>query len=390
MNRIEKLTIIVFFFIMCVSCSKEGSGSKSYLLAEDSVNAVESVDLSLNQVARIFAALPIGKEQMGEVHRAACSSLNNGYDEEYTMRKLFESPGSGLGEESSKAPVFYSKPLRDMLSEYLLSEWGTKASEDEVLKYLDDLASSDLQIYWPYSESWDASSLPIITFDPGYNTDYNVGYSLGVDANGNRRVDSLYVYEETAKNRPVWVLNKNADAAYTPLKRFVPSTSLSDGEVKSGNRVLKLKSFKMLRNYDSWFNGASEFFIKCGSVNGFNASTEAELKLFSPSVTDFLVVIKRKYLNVTQEYNAIILTNFTNQIDNLAFLITEDDGGTRTSWKCSATVKVKSKSYGFDVELPYNEKDDIVWRGQLNASFFQSADIVEGRFGDVVLSFALE
>ena len=146
----------------------------------------------------------------------------------------------------------------------------------------------------------------------------------------------------------------------------------------------------MHRNYDTWFQGGSEFFIKCGSVNGFSASTEAELKLYSPSVTDFMLVVPRKYLNVKREYDAIILTNFTNQLDNLAFLITEDDGGTQTSWKCSATVKIKSKSYGFDVDIPYKENDDIVWRGQLSANFFQAEDIVHGRFGDVEVEFALE
>ena len=146
----------------------------------------------------------------------------------------------------------------------------------------------------------------------------------------------------------------------------------------------------MLRHYDSWFRGASEFWVKCGAVNGFSASTEAELKLYSPSVTDFMVVVPRKYLGKKLEMDSIILTDFTNPLDNLAFLITEDDGGTQSSWKCSATVKVNSKSYGFDVNIPYNEKDDIVWRGQLSASFFQAEDIVSGRFGDVILEFALE
>ena len=103
-----------------------------------------------------------------------------------------------------------------------------------------------------------------------------------------------------------------------------------------------------------------------------------------------MVVVPRKFLGEKVELNALIMTNFTNQLDNLAFLVTEDDGGTHTSWKCSATVKIKSKSYGFDIDIPYNEKDDIVWRGQLSANFFQAEDIVSGRFGDVILEFALE
>ena len=151
-----------------------------------------------------------------------------------------------------------------------------------------------------------------------------------------------------------------------------------------------LKSFKMLRNYDSWFGGASEFWIKCGSVEGFTASTEAELKLYYPSVTDFMIVVKRKYVGKELPFEAIMVTDFTNQLEKLAFLIVEDDGGTRANWKCSAVVKVQSKSYGVEMDIPYNEKDDIVWRGQLSAAFFEEADTVTGRFGDVVCTFELE
>ena len=68
-------------------------------------------------------------------------------------------------------------------------------------------------------------------------------------------------------------------------------------------------------------------------------------------------------------------------------MITEDDGGTVTSWKCAATVKYNSKSFGFDVEIPYRDKDDIVWRGQLSTNFFKGNNVVTGRFGDVRITF---
>ena len=44
---------------------------------------------------------------------------------------------------------------------------------------------------------------------------------------------------------------------------------------------------------DSWFAGASEFFVKIGSVEDFTAVTEAELQLYNPLVTDFMIVVKR-------------------------------------------------------------------------------------------------
>ena len=366
------------------SCSEYSSGPSYYAPNDSAVGGgSESSGFELSSLARMFASLPIGLEQMEEVKDAASSSICNGYDEEYTMKQLVEAPGCGVGDSPTKAGS-YARPLRDMLAEYLAVE--TKAGARDVEEYLNALSGSDLQIYWPFSEDWDGEQLPIITFDPGYGSEYNYGYQIGLDAGGFHVVDSVYVDESVAREHPVWVINSNDDAGYTPLDMY----KLENTQTKSGPRMLYLRSFKMLRQYDSWFRGGSEFFVKCGAVNGFHATTEAEMRLYYPSVTDFMVVVKRKQLGEEIPYNGIIMTDFTNQLENLAFLITEDDGGTQTSWKCSATVKVKSKSYGFECDIPYNEKDDIVWRGQLSATFFQEADYVSGRFGDVLISFVLE
>ena len=368
-----------------ISCSKYISGPSYYMPDNSAVeNGSDSSGFDLSSLARMFAALPIGLDQMEEVKDAASASIGNGYDEEYTMKQLIEAPGCGVGDNPTKAGN-YTRPLRDMIAEYLATE--TKAGAKDVEEYLNALSQSDLQLYWPYSEDWDGEELPIITFDPGYGSDYNYGYKLGRDSNGFSVVDSVYVDEQIAREHPVWVINTNDDAGFTPLDLYTEAVQTS---TKSGPRKLFLRSFTMLRHYDSWFRGGSEFFVKCGAVNGFHATTEAEMRLYYPSVTDFMVVVKRKQLGEEVPYNGIIMTDFTNQLENLAFLITEDDGGTQTSWKCSATVKVKSKSYGFECDIPYNEKDDIVWRGQLSASFFQEADYVTGRFGDVLISFVLE
>ena len=146
----------------------------------------------------------------------------------------------------------------------------------------------------------------------------------------------------------------------------------------------------MLRNYDTWFAGASEFHVFCGAVDGFHAKTEAELRNYTPEETDFIVVVRRGEIGKKKQFNAILVTDFSNQLDKLAFLISEDDGGTITSWKCSASVKIKSKTYGFDLDIPLHQYDDVVWRGQLGATFFNKGGTIEGRFGDVMLTFALE
>ena len=354
---------------------------------------------TLAEVAEIMSELPYEREHLLEVYDAVGSSSGNGYDEEYMMTDLFESPGAGVGDErAGTRAASYSRPIRELFAERLASRLATRSGASGVEEYIGALSASDIQIYWPYSEDWDGETLPIITYDPGYGAETNMGYVLEYGPEGAEVVDSVLVDEALAMTRPVWVINRNDDAGFTPLEMFLksgtdaspeyaPAVSIVGGEDES--RMLLVKSFQMLRNYDSWFGGASEFFIKCGAVDGFKASTDEELRLYTPSVTDFMVVVKRRQLGKTIPLDALLLTSLTPQMENVAFLIIEDDGGKTTSWKCSAVVKYNSKSYGFEINIPYKDRDDIVWRGQLSSSFFEGKDEVSGRFGDVVVTFAL-
>ena len=354
---------------------------------EDSrVTSPEPVGVSRSEVAMILSRLDIRTAQMQEVHDAVSSSSGNGYDEEYMMTDLFNSPGSGVGDGPATKTARsgrYSTPLKDLITDYLAGSMSTKAGAADVQAYIRTLEESGLQIYWPYSEDWDGQELPIITYDPGYGAESNYGYVI---SEGNV-VDSVLVDENLARSRPVWVINSNDDCGFTPMELFATE---SGTKAPAGTKKLYLEDFTMLRNYDSWFGGASEFFVKCGAVDGFKASKDEDLKLYYPSVTDFMVVVRRKQLGKPVPLGIFMLSDVTDQMDKVAFLVVEDDGGTATSWKCSATVKYNSKNYGFDIEIPYKEKDDIVWRGQLPVSYFNDGEKVKGRFGDVEITFALE
>ena len=361
---------------------------------------------SLSDVAKILSDLPLQTEHLDEVFDAVSSSSGHGYDEEYRLTELFTAPGAGVGDSpqtrATKA-AGYKTPLRDLLSDYLANRYGTKAGAADVERYINALSESDMQIYWPYSEEWDGKSFPIVTFDPGYGAESNYGYEVRVDAQGAHVVDSVIVTEQVARERPVWVINRNDDAAFTPFELFEENTGTKaskdkdkdKGQGDSKEYILSIRDFKMLRNYDSWFGGASEFFIKTGAVDGFKATKDEDLKNYSPSLTDLMVVIKRSQLNRKVPFNALLLTNFTEQMEKIAFMVIEDDGGTTTNWKCSAVVKCNSKQYGFELNIPYKDKDDIVWRGQLTRNYFEDVfakggGTLTGRFGDVEITFALE
>ena len=374
--------------------------------------------LTLSGVARLFSELPISAEQVREVHDAVRASTEHGYDEEYLMQQLFDSPGTGVGSVPGQTRASsYTRPMRDLIRERLSDRVKTRAgAEAEIEAFIASLSASGMQIYWPFSSSWDGESLPVITFDPESEATANKGYQLIPGPDGTLTVRETLVDEALARKRPVWVINGNDDSAYLSLEQLrrqdpdwgkggrvlvgrAPESPLSvrgetvtrAGGVRAGDdfRSLVLKDFKMKQHYDNWFRGASEFWVKCGSVQGFYASTEAEMRLYQPTVTDFMISVRRDQLDVVLPFDAIIISDWTEQLDSFAFLIVEDDGGTRTSWKVDATVKIQSKSYGFTVDIPYNQRDDIVWRGSLTSRYFEKYNGDPVHFGGVDVTFEL-
>lgn len=382
-----KRFIIIFATLLLAACTQNLDTQKPTADDEEII-----ADVNLKNLAKMFSSLPLEASHLQEVHDAVGASCDQGYDEEYTLYRLISSPGAGVGNAPTKATKGYSNPLRNLIRKYYQEKPQTKASVEEMMA---QLSESDYQLYWPYSENWDGKTYPVITFDPGYGAESNYGFELIPQEDGSIAIDSIFVNEKLARKRPVWVLNSNTDAGFTPLELFssgpaaAPANS-SGPQPQGRQRKLTMKSFRMLRNYDSWFGGASEFMIRCGSADGFTASTEAELKLFYPTVTDFTIVVRRKDVGKELPFDALLVSDFTSQMENLAFLITEDDGGSSTSWKCQAIVKVQSKSYGIDLDIPYRQKDDIVWRGRLSARYFEQEDVVSGRFGDVIVTFELD
>lgn len=350
--------------------------------------------ISLQEVAALLASVPLETEQLEEVHDAAFSSALNGYDEEYRMRDLFAAPGTGVGASGPVKSGSYSRPLRDLLRETLLASATKAGTPGDPEGWLDALASSDVQIYWPYSDGWDGSALPVVTYDPGEGATRNEGFALQADGS----VQKVTVDENTSLERPVWVVNRNEDAQYKTLellRREDPSWG-SGGEIlvkassaDENGKTLVLRSFTAHRQFDSWFAGGSEFFVKMGAVEKFKASTEAELRLYDPNITDFMVVVRRSQMGKEIPFNAILVSEWTKQLTSCGLMVIEDDGGTRTSWKCNAMVKVNSKSYGIELDIPLYSRDDIVWRGTLTRSFIERNSGNPVRLGDATLVFEM-
>lgn len=371
---------LLFYGAVCAALA--GCGKDAVEPAPEAQSS--SSYFTLREVAELLSGVPIGVEQMQEVHDAAIASAGNGYDTEYLMESLFASPGAGIGDSpETKAAREYSRPLRDLLREAVAA---TKA-DDSPEALLDALESSDVQIYWPYAENWDGRTEPVVTFDPGDPwEDTSTGYTLSGE--------KVLVDEEMALERPVWVVSNNSDALYTSLemmRREDPDWGSGGGEIyvkpraaaSTQLKTLVLKSFTSHRQFDNWFCGGSEFMVRIGAIEKFNATTEAEMRLYNPYITDFMIVVKRNQKDVEVPYNVILVSEWTSKLQSCAFMITEDDGGTRTSWKWVSKVIIKNQSYGIDVDIPYNSRDDIVWRGSLTRKYVEKYSGQSCGFGDV-------
>ena len=419
----DRLRYFLCLFVSLFTLSCEELDDKEVPSVEPSLETQKACGLTKSGVARLLSELPILKEQVAEVHDAVSGSVDNGYDEEYTMHNLFTHPGAPVGTKcfptpcrSDSAKGVYNKPLKDMISNHIksLSE-GTRADSDEAPDLLDGmspddflkgLSEGDMQIYWPNSDLWDGNSLPTITFEPEGDKESNDGYLIEVSKEGRRSVRNVMVDEEYSKKYPVWVVNSNRDSGYETLEMLRKEYPSLDGgslvippkpackrviaervKVDQPVKTLILKQIRAKKQFDSWFAGGSEYWFKIGSVENFTASTEAELKLYNPSVTDFLIVVPRRDVGKTLDINTVLVSDWTEQLTNCAFLIIEDDGGKKTSWKCEAVVKWNSKSYGFVLDIPYSRNDDIVWRGQLSRRYLDAYETQICQFGEMEVVF---
>lgn len=352
------ITLILFLLSSCDKSRTDG-------FIDHSTPAVVEVSSAAEPelVARMLSGLPLTIAQVREVWDGVQASSSNGYDEEYTFSDMLSSPGSGVG-----------------------MSLATRSAG-----FLEELASSGLQIYWPYSESWDFRSMPVITFCPEGGGDRNVGFSRKELPDGSWIVEETMVDEDYSKTHPVWVVNRNNDAgAMTPqmLEKLAPHGLATKASL--GFKTLKLKEFKAHRQYDSWLAGGSEFFIKAGSLKAFTADVVSDLNRYDPEITDLMIKVKRNQVGKALRYNAILVADWSGQLSECAFLIHEDDGGKMTTWKSSGTVKIKSRSYGFEVEIPYHRSDDIVWRGKLSSNYLEKNSGVSNRLGDISATFTFD
>lgn len=373
--------------VLCSCLGKELPPQGGGLIPEEQVSDLE-------KLAAVLADAALDSLAVREVQAAVGESFGDGYDEEYLMTNAVYAPGRGTSFRAARSGRSASGALYEGMFRAVTGRGGPALaytrSDEQARSFLDSLASTDIQVYWPYVDRWDGHSVPVVTFDHGEDRDWNYGYIMRADAGGGRYLSRVLVDEDYARSNPVWVVNMNKDRDMVPLGEGTPP-AVEVPATRRGDIIytLVLRSFTALKNYDCWLAGASEFFVKVGAVESFDAATEAEMALFSPTVTDFYIVVRRREVGTPKDINTIIVSDWTLQMSSIAFMIVEDDGGKQTKWDSEIMVKVNSKSYGITVSIPLNSKDDIVWRGSLSSRYLFATDASHTKFSDVMLDLEI-
>lgn len=386
------LPLMMAAVLSAVSCQKG-----QYIIEDGSGMPADPAALRLEEIAAFLSDAVSDPEVLDEVHSAVAESYSHGYDEEYLFSNVVGCPGRGTGYKGTKADGTSPGALFRNMVATVGGQTGFPGTDVksgiDAGAFMDSLAASDIQIYWPYSERWDGETEPVVTFDHGEDRDWNYGFILRSDALGNKVVSRVIVDEEYAKDNPVWVVNLNKDRHYVHLMPAGGAQAASSADIptRSGETIysLMLRSFTALTNYDCWLAGASEYFIKVGAIENFTASTEAEMALFSPTITDFYIVVRRGEVGVPKEINTIMVSDWTLQMSSIALMIIEDDGGKKTSWDTEIMVKINSKSYGVTLSIPLNTRDDIVWRGSLSSRYLFATDASHTKFNDVLVDIEI-
>lgn len=340
MNRIL-LSFVAISSLFLIGCNK-GQLENTESLSTETVNEEQ-----LNEIAKIFASIQVGAEDLSTVFSSVQAASKYGLDEEMYLSELWIQPNQ------TKVSVDISNgiALRNKLEQYISS---TTKSPNDAFKnpesLLQLLQSGNVEIYWPYSDYWDGYSLPVITYlqeldDNNCAIAYN-----GIDTD---QMKQILVSEEYAKEHPVWVITE-PEIRYEDLPNFnngetkagdvtylsvTPATKADSNDGNAEHLYWGLSGIICRKQYDSWLRGASDFKFVVAYPQGSTAN------YVTGATTEFSVKVKRSYIDEKNptEYtltNRALNQDWTEtQITNYLCIYEVDTNSSKNSVEVSVTVK---------------------------------------------------
>lgn len=202
----KNLFAVVFAFLLW-SCTSENNFLPESHVVTKSVSSQEP-KIELSSVASFLAMINMDVDLVNEVKQIVDRSIYYGQNETCRFKDL-------LMPDSSK--IFRSNSGQLVLQmEQNFNSGHCSFSKEDLFDYL---STNDVQIYWPYSKSWNSVTLPVITYYSEDERDWNYGYKRVRQADGTIAIDTVIVDGNYMKSNPVWIINRNR-TPYEELPNF--------------------------------------------------------------------------------------------------------------------------------------------------------------------------
>lgn len=378
-----KKIVMVLTGVMAIGLSSCNEYSEPQSISQSSNTVERSVSENSELIAQLISTIPLTEEIVEEVFSATQQGLANGIDESCYFADVLENSAQSKFQNRSSVSAL-GRELQLALDNITRSNGDIDA---------DLLINGEYQIYWPYSEIWDGVTRPVITFIPE-DMDQLWNYAYRQTESG---IETIIVDEEYMQSHPVWIIN-TADIPYDALPNFKKSEFVKNGFAyipreqstamtsttgeADQNKIytVYLGKFKAEKQYDSVWNGGSEFAIQMGSLESFTITVPDQLKIYSTEIT---------YLRITRSRNdiknkkwielgsSVLASDWQPYENNVGFSIHEEDQGGTKKWCAKLGITLDGKSYGFDAEIPYGSGDDLIYRTIYSRDFIFSSNNVE-------------
>lgn len=347
-------TILVFLFLM--SCSSENDFlSESSVLPESSVltKSAQNTEVELASVVHLLVEMNLDVDLMKEVKQVVDHSIYYGQDETCRFKDL-------LMPDSSKIfRTFATSRLMQRMGERLNSFQYSLTKES----LFDYLSRNNIQIYWPYSESWDMKNTPVITSYCDDGKEWSYGYKVTRE-NETVKIDTIIVDSNYLKNNTVWVINQN-QTSYEELPNFENGEYIKNGTLFFSEAFKKNQ--KEVSNYGMLTEGVFIGYINSLNNHDGGLAGGPEFKFlwghlaFSKgSVNSYSFKLTQSEVGHSKEINICIQPawDFT-QLTN-CLVVLEKDGGKDKTMTRMLTQDVGGGTT-IPVIIPYEANDDILF-----------------------------
>ncbi|HBX46342.1 hypothetical protein [Limibacterium fermenti] len=340
--------------------------------AEKTVNLPEESRLA--SIAKLISEIDVSIDMIKEINSGVTKSLEKGYDEDMPFTEIL-------------SPVVYPETTtrsdvgQNLFGKALLEKFNTLSgtrSTNFVTDLFDQLKEEGINLYWPYSDNWDGETMPVITFDPENEQDWNYAYTFSSFQSTTRKAlppTQMIVDEEYAIDSPVWVINEtervqeewdiiNPDISLE-IDKPVAGVINNTPSTPSSTNVYSvyLGTLKISRQFDSWFRGGSEIIIQAGAPKNFEIKDNGNLTSLAMNTSYKKFYVSRKDIKkgIVHSLNYLIVGDWQDPLNEIGVMLHEEDPGSAIKeMNVKVSAEYKKVKGEFEIKFDMKKGDELI------------------------------